>query len=103
MQPMSPGPRCAWLRGKCLDLTRGEFRLLRLLMLNPDRTISHEAILEQMARQGARPSTNAVEVQVARLRRKLDEGQIRTIRGIGYRFLGIENACGGTEIGRAHV
>jgi DNA-binding response OmpR family regulator len=79
--------RCAWLRGKCLDLTRGEFRLLRLFMLNADRTASHESILDQLARQGVRPSMNAVEVQVARLRRKLDEGQIRTIRGVGYRFV----------------
>jgi DNA-binding response OmpR family regulator len=79
--------RCAWLRGNCLDLTRGEFRLLRLLMLNPDRTVSHETILELLAGRGGRPSMNAVEVQIARLRRKLDEGQIRTIRGVGYRFV----------------
>jgi two-component system, OmpR family, response regulator len=79
--------RCAWLKGKCLDLTRGEFRLLRLLMLNHGRTVSHVAILEQLARQNVWPSINAVEVQVARLRRKLDEGQIRTMRGVGYRFV----------------
>lgn len=79
--------RCAWLRGACLDLTRGEFRLLRLLMLNPDRTVNHEAIAKQLTRNGIRPSMNAVEVQVARLRRKLDEGQIRTVRGMGYRFV----------------
>jgi DNA-binding response OmpR family regulator len=78
---------CAWLRGNCLDLTRGEFRLLRLLMLNPDRTVSHDTILDLLAGRRGRPSMNAVEVQIARLRRKLDEGQIRTIRGVGYRFV----------------
>lgn len=79
--------RCAWLGGACLDLTRGEFRLLRLLMLSPDRTVSHETIAELLTRNGVRPSMNAVEVQVARLRRKLDAGQIRTVRGMGYRFV----------------
>ncbi len=79
--------RCAWHKGVCLGLTQGEFRLLRLLMLNPDRTVSLKQILDQLARHDTRPSKNAAEVQVARLRRKLDKGRILTIRNLGYRFV----------------
>ena len=79
--------RCAWRQGQCLDLTRSEFRLLRLFMLTPGRTVSAREIWNELhpAKEGY--STNAVEVQVARLRQKVGRDRIRTIRGTGYRML----------------
>lgn len=76
--------RCAWLSGKCLNLTRNEFRLLRLFMLHPGRVVSHAELLDQLNPGGARPTTNAAEVQIARLRRKVGPELITTIRGVGY-------------------
>jgi DNA-binding winged helix-turn-helix (wHTH) protein len=77
---------CGWLSGQCLDLTRNEFRLLRLLLLCPDRVLSHEEIRGQLYRNADECSQNAVEVLVARLRRKVGKKRIVTVRGIGYRF-----------------
>ncbi len=78
--------KCAWQAGKCLDLTRNEFRLLRLFVLRPHRTMTHEEIWAQLNDGGTKCSNNAVEVQVARLRRKVGHDKIRTVRGIGYKY-----------------
>jgi len=76
----------AWLDGRLLDLTRDEFRLLRLFMTEPDRAHSHDAMREGLYVMGEEPSCNAIEVRIARLRRKIGRDRIRTIRGMGYRF-----------------
>lgn len=86
--------RCGWLGGNCLDLTRNEFRLLRLFMLAPDRLISHEQIQERLQSRKMDFSRNAVEVQIARLRRKVGRERIRTFRGIGYRFISCSDGSG---------
>ena len=78
--------RCAWLDGDCLNLTRNEFRLLRMFMLHPNDILDHGRVLDQLNPGGARPSPNAVEVLIGRLRRKIGPERITTIRGIGYRF-----------------
>ncbi len=79
--------RCAWRQGACLDLTRSEFRLLRLFMLTPAHTVSARKIWHELHPGKAEYSANAVEVQVARLRQKVGRDRIRTIRGAGYRML----------------
>lgn len=85
--------RCAWRSGQCLDLTRNEFRLLRLFMFAPDRTISHDEIQQGLQPGHAECSRNATEVQIARLRRKVGHDRIRTLRNLGYRFVaGLEPA-----------
>lgn len=79
--------RCAWRNGQCLNLTRNEFRLLRQFMFRPDSLLAHSDVLDQLNPGGARPSTNAVEVLIGRLRRKIGSNHITTIRGVGYRFM----------------
>lgn len=78
--------RCAWRQGQCLDLTRSEFRLLRLFMLTPARTVTAREIWHELHPAKAGYSPNAVEVQIARLRQKVGRERIRTIRGAGYRM-----------------
>ena len=78
--------RCAWRQGRCLDLTRSEFRLLRLFMLTPGRTVTAREIWHELHPAKDGYSANAVEVQVARLRQKVGRERIRTIRGAGYRM-----------------
>lgn len=78
--------QCAWKGGTCLNLTRNEFRLLRLFMLGPNQVLGKDQIRDVLWGQGAPVSDNAIEVQVARLRRKLGEGSILTARGLGYRI-----------------
>jgi two-component system, OmpR family, response regulator len=70
----------------CLNLTRSEFRLLRMFMLRPDYTHDHEAIWDVVNPGKPAFSHNAIEVLVARLRQKVGRHRIGTVRGLGYRF-----------------
>lgn len=79
--------RCAWRAGQCLDLTRSEFRLLRLFMSAPEQAISHDEIQQDLQGGLSEISRNAAEVQIARLRRKVGHDRIRTLRNLGYRFV----------------
>ena len=71
-----------------LQLTTQEFALLEYLVRNAGRVVTRTMILEQVWRMRIDPATNVVEVQIYRLRNKVDsEGNrplIHTIRGIGY-------------------
>ena len=68
-------------------LTATEFRLLRYLMLHPDRIHSKDQLLEQLyALEQDAAAPNLVEVYIARLRRYLGKSVIQTRRGQGYFF-----------------
>ncbi len=76
----------ATLAGQPLDLTRNELRLLRLFLMRPDAIMSHQQLAEMLYEDAQERSLNTIEVQIARLRRKIGKQRIRTIRSIGYRF-----------------
>jgi two-component system response regulator MprA len=71
-----------------LQLTRTEFRLLELFMRNPRVVLSRSRIFEEVWGYDFGASSNALEVYVSYLRRKLEaEGETRlihTVRGVGY-------------------
>ena len=71
-----------------LQLTSQEFSLLEYLVRNQGRVVTRTMILDQVWRMRIDPATNVVDVQIYRLRKKVDEeGQhplIHTIRGRGY-------------------
>jgi len=71
-----------------VELTRTEFALLELMMLNPRRVLSHSLIYDRVWGYDFGPTSNALRVYVGYLRRKLDEvgaGRlIHTVRGVGY-------------------
>jgi two-component system OmpR family response regulator len=98
--------RRAWLAGEPLDLTRNEFRLMRLFVMRPERFLSSEELLEQLYANKRDRGTNTVEVQIARLRRKIGKDRIQTLRGVGYRLVAepIGNAASsGTGTGVMNV
>lgn len=74
--------------GLPVGLTAKEYQVLELLMLNPGRIFSKEEILERIWGPGYEGESNLVEVYVKNLRRKLGEGVIETVRGLGYRVPG---------------
>lgn len=77
------------LAGQPISLTRREFAVLEALLLNRGRVISKEQIFERMfSFDEADVGLNAVEIYVARLRKKLDGGSvaINTLRGLGYQL-----------------
>lgn len=79
-----PVARTAWLDDKALELTARELALLELLLSSKGRVLSRELIEEKLYGWGQELESNAVEVYVHHLRKKLGAGFIRTQRGIGY-------------------
>lgn len=73
---------------KPLKVTPLEYRLLSYLMHNLDRVISQEELVENIYYRDQEPDSNAVEVLVGRLRRKIGNDLIATRRGFGYFIVG---------------
>ena len=71
-----------------VELTRTEYQLLELLMLNPRRVLPHSVIYERVWGYDFGPSSNALRVYIGYLRRKLEDAGARslihTVRGVGY-------------------
>lgn len=78
--------RRATLDGVPVELSGRELTVLEMLMLRAGRVVSKELLTEQMSDLGEEMSTNAVEVYVHRLRKKIESEnvKIRTLRGLGY-------------------
>lgn len=72
------------------SLTGTEFRLLRCLMSRPGHVFSKEQLMEQLYNVDDRPSENVIEAYVRRLRKLLGADAIKTRRGQGYLFDGID-------------
>jgi two-component system response regulator MprA len=71
-----------------VELTRTEYQLLELLLLNPRMVLSHSLIYDRVWGYDFGPTSNALRVYVGYLRRKLEEAGARnlihTVRGVGY-------------------
>ncbi len=74
--------------GNFVELTRTEYQLLELLMLNPSRVLPHSLIYDRVWGYDFGPASNALRVYVGYLRRKLEAAGARplihTVRGVGY-------------------
>lgn len=78
--------RVAELKGAPLDLSAREMGLLEILLQRAGRAVSKERLVEHMCEWGEEISTNAIEVYMHRLRRKLEGSDVKitTMRGLGY-------------------
>lgn len=81
---LDPANREVRLRGIPVSLPPREFALLHELLLNAGRALSREQLEERLYAWGEEVGSNAVEVHVHHLRRKLGADVIRTVRGVGY-------------------
>ncbi len=76
--------------GEAVELTAREYELLDYLMLHQGRVVSREMLARDVWRETARatPLDNVIDVHIARLRRKVDNGHerplIHTLRGVGF-------------------
>ena len=75
--------------GDQIRLTRREFELLRYLVMNKNRVVSRDRLLERVWGYDRQVETRSVDVHVGRLRIKLGTAgrQIETVVGLGYRFV----------------
>lgn len=70
--------------GRPLKVTPLEYRLLNYLLHHRGQVVGQEELVENIYYRDQEPDSNAVEVLVARLRRKIGGGVIETRRGFGY-------------------
>jgi two-component system response regulator QseB len=80
----NPASKSVIWNGAPVVLTSRELALLELLLANPDRVMSKAQILEKMYGWGDELESNAIEVFVYNLRRKIAPEIVRTVRGVGY-------------------
>jgi DNA-binding response OmpR family regulator len=81
---LDPGSREVRYRGAEISLTRREYALLLALLERPGRVWSREELTQRLYRAGEEAHSNAIEVHVHALRRKLDAELIKSARGVGY-------------------
>lgn len=77
--------RTAYLNEQPLELSARELGLLEILVQRAGRLVSKDQLVQHLCESGDEVSTNAIEVYVHRLRKKLEPGAlIATVRGLGY-------------------
>jgi len=85
---LDPARHGAQVGGRFAELTRTEYQLLELLMLNPGSVLAHGTIYERVWGYDFGPASNGLRVYVGYLRRKLEQAGARelihTVRGVGY-------------------
>ncbi|HKB54772.1 MAG TPA: winged helix-turn-helix domain-containing protein [Ramlibacter sp.] len=81
---IDPAGRTVVRGAETLTLPAREFDLLHALMLNAGRVLSREQLEQHLYSWGQEVESNAIEVHVHHLRRKLGAALIQTVRGVGY-------------------
>jgi two-component system response regulator MprA len=85
---LDPGRHGVHVGESFAELTRTEYQLLELLMMNPRRVLAHSVIYDRVWGYDFGPASNALRVYVGYLRRKLEGAgareMIHTVRGVGY-------------------
>ena len=82
------------IKGVDINIGPTEYRLLELLMRNPDRVFERDQLLERVWGRSSYIETRTVDVHVLRLRKVLKpfglDGTVQTVRSVGYRFTPIQ-------------
>jgi len=87
-----PAAKIVRWKGQRVELTGFELALLETLLKHPQRVLSKAHLQEKLYDwSGTEPESNAIEVHIHHLRRKIDPSIVRTVRGVGY-SLGGETA-----------
>lgn len=84
MNPMNKETR---LDGQPLALSQREFTLLQALLESPGTVLSREQLEDRLYGWGDEIASNAIEVHIHNLRRKLGSAWIRNVRGVGYKLV----------------
>ena len=78
--------RRAQIGDRSVELTAREYALLEVFLRHADQVLSREQLLSHVWGYDFDPGSNVVEVYVRYLRKKLGDGVIETVRGMGYRL-----------------
>lgn len=74
----------ATVAGRAVDLSRSEFLLLATLVKRADRVVTRRTLEEQVLPGGLDNESNVLDVHMSNVRRKIGDGYVRTVRGVGY-------------------
>ena len=75
------------IEGKELTLPRKEFELLSLLVSKPDKVFTRDEIYKSVWGNNVIVGDRTIDVHIRKLREKIGNDQIRTLKGIGYKFV----------------
>ena len=81
---LDPLDHSVQFEGRPVELSAREFAVLQELLRHPGRVLAKASLEEKIYGWGDEIDSNAIEVYVHHLRRKLDHKLIRTVRGVGY-------------------
>ena len=81
---LDPAAHRVTLAGAAVDLSAREFSILQVLLENTGRVLSRSQIEQSIYGWNEEPDSNALEVHIHYLRKKLGSTLIRTLRGVGY-------------------
>lgn len=73
-----------------ITLTSHEFKILSYLMHHLDEVVSRSTLTEHIYAQDFDRDSNTLEVMIGRLRKKIPDGMIQTVRGMGYRLAKVD-------------
>ncbi len=74
------------LSGKVLDLPRKEFELLSLLASKPGKVFPREEIMDRIWGTAVIVGGRTIDVHIRKLREKIGDNRIKTVKGVGYKF-----------------
>jgi two-component system alkaline phosphatase synthesis response regulator PhoP len=77
--------------GEIIHLPRKEFELLALLASKPDHVFEREVILDKVWGTDIIVGDRTIDVHIRKLREKIGDSYIKTVKGIGYRFVNLAN------------
>lgn len=81
---LDPAAHVVTLAGQPVELSSREFSLLQMLLENTGRVLSRTQLEQSLYGWRDEPDSNALEVHIHHLRKKLGSDLIRTLRGVGY-------------------
>ena len=76
-----------YMSGNTLNLPRKEFELLYLLASKPDKVFKREKIMENVWGGEVVVGDRTIDVHIRKLREKLGDNYIKTVKGVGYKFV----------------
>lgn len=79
-------------KGKELSLPKKEFELLTLLVSKPGKVFTRDVILSEIWGHDIVVGNRTIDVHIRKLREKIGDDLIQTVKGVGYKFVGAEAA-----------
>lgn len=76
-------------RGKDITLPRKEFELLSLLISKPEKVFTREEIFNRVWGENIVVGDRTIDVHIRKLREKLGDKYIKTVKGIGYKYVNV--------------